>query len=87
MNGELRRRAVAIIDGADADPDEKLDLLLGITLDTHSVVEKHEGRLTVLEVYPTTIKRLARFLVWMGAVAAALLMVGGALVGVFSISW
>lgn len=87
MNGELRRRAVAIIDGDFALPDEKLNLLLGITLDTHSVVEGHEGRLTVLEAYPHTIKRVARFLVWLGAVAAALAAIGAVYLGFFGIAW
>lgn len=77
MNGkELRRRAVAIIDGANADPDEKLDLLLGITLDTHSVVEGHEGRLVVLEAYPATVSRVVKFLGGMSVLVG--MLVGGA---------
>ena len=75
-NGELRRRAVAIIDGEDADDSEKLDLLLGIALDTHGAVERHEGRIIALEVYPQTVKRVAKFLGGLGGLVA--LLVGGA---------
>ncbi len=75
MNGELRSRAVAIIAGKQADPDEKLDLLLGITLDTLTVVERNEDRITVLEVYPDTIKRVAKLLVGLGALAAAIVAI------------
>ncbi len=76
MNGELKKRVVAIIDGAKADPDEKLDLLLGLTLDTHSVVERNEGRITDLEVYPATVKRVGKFLGGLGVLVS--LLVGGA---------
>ncbi len=81
MNGELRRRAVAIIAGKQADPDEKLDLLLGIALDTCSAVESHDDRITTLEVYPDTIKRVVKLLLSVGALAAAIVGIA-ALIGV-----
>ena len=76
MNGKLKRRAVAIIEGEWARDTEKLDLLLGITLDTHDAVERLEPRVTALEAYPETVKRVGKFLGGLGALVA--LLVGGA---------
>ncbi len=55
-NGELRRRAIAIIEGGRASNAEKLDLLLGITLDVQANVTAHDGRLADLERWPEWIK-------------------------------
>lgn len=75
VNGELKRRAVAIIQGEKATVAERLDLLLGIALDTHEQVTGHEGRISALEVYPQTAGRVAKFLVGLGALAGAALAV------------
>ena len=79
MNGSLKRRATAIYDGRyKADDSEKLDVLLGMTLDIHGVVSGeggHEERLSILEVYPQTIRRVAKLLVGLGALAAAIVAI------------
>ena len=75
MNGELERRAVEIIEGDAAPNSEKLTLLLGIGLDTRKIVRDHEPRIMALEAYPVTIKRVAKFLVGLGALAAAIVAI------------
>lgn len=79
MNHDLRRQAIAVIEGRSASVDTKLDLLLGLTVDVQTAVNGHEERLSAVEVYPETIKRVARFLVACGAVAGAIALVGAAL--------
>lgn len=75
MNGNLKQRVAAIIDGASAPDSEKLTLLLGMTLDVHEVVHGHEKRISALEVYPITISRVAKLLVGLGALGGALVTV------------
>mgnify|MGYP001581387199 CR=1 FL=1 len=71
MNGELKRRAIAIIDGEKATVAEKLDLLLGIALDTHGQVTGHEARISTLEAIPSFARQAAKLLLVVGALAAA----------------
>ncbi|KKN64482.1 hypothetical protein LCGC14_0490950 [marine sediment metagenome] len=79
MNGSLKRRATAIYEGKYlADDSEKLDVLLGLTLDVHEVVSGeggHEERLGVLEVYPQTLRRVAKLLIGLGALAGAVVAI------------
>lgn len=73
MNGELRDRAIAIIEGGETQSvDEKLTLLLAIALDTHGVVTTHEVRITTLERYPSFVKTSLRVIGWVaGSVVTA----------------
>jgi len=78
MNHDLKNQAIAIIQGRSASVDTKLDLMLGLSVDIQGTVNGHEermdgqeGRIEDLEAYPTTIKRVARFLVYCGGLAGA----------------
>lgn len=71
MNGALEDRAVAIIEGkTQATADEKIDLLLCITMDTKEMIEAHEPRLASLERWPVFIKTAVKLTLTLGAVAA-----------------
>jgi hypothetical protein len=73
-NGRLKARAIAALEGSKAvtPADEKLEILILLSLDTLDAVDDHESRLVTLEAYPVTVKRVSKLLVGLGAVAAAL---------------
>jgi len=77
MNGELKKRVVAIIEGEKATVGEKLDLVLGLTLDTHERVHDHETRLLDLERYPQVGRIAIRAILGLGALAGALAAIYG----------
>ena len=73
MNSELKKRAVAIIDGQSSTTSERLDLLLGITLDIYDTVGDHETRIVGLEVYPKTVSRLIGAALGLAALTGAVI--------------
>ena len=94
MNHDLKNQAIAIIQGRAADPDTKLNLLLGLSIDIQGTVNGHEERMDghqerieELEVYPHTVKNMARFLGWLGAAVTALVLIAGAYIAITQPLW